>query len=119
MPTSFGGDSLVTVLSPTGLKHISPHTSRKYRPTSHQKLTLPCAVNTAAGIINRYATPIKSMPNVNFTGLDGCRSRSRTQRIENTGVSMMTKAGVSDCRYGAGNFQPNNVVSTSLSAKRL
>ena len=29
MPTSFTGDSFVTVLSPTGLKHISPHTSRK------------------------------------------------------------------------------------------
>src|SRR5688572_22594463 len=56
-PANFAGDSFVTMLNPTGLRHSSPTTSKKYTPTSHRGLTLPSAVSAEAGTSRQNASP--------------------------------------------------------------
>src|SRR5262249_25897637 len=50
---------------------------------------------------------------------DGWRSFSRSQILKNTGVRMITNAGVSDCSHTAGKVYQPICVLTSLSAKRF
>src|SRR6185369_17510304 len=62
---------------------------------------------------------MNSSPSANFNGLEGWRSPIRIQRVENNGVNMITKAGVSDCRYTGENPIPKISLRVSLSANRL
>src|SRR5690349_4392063 len=97
-PTILGGDSFVTIESPTGLRQSSPTICRKYKPTSHHGLTRwPLASKAfAAGTIIRNDIERQNKPNVNFAGLDGLRRPIASQIIAKIGEKMMTKSGSTD-----------------------
>src|SRR2546421_10372086 len=113
------GDSLLIVLRPTGLKHISPSVWMKYTTTSHQGDTRPAPVRLAAMVITPKAIPANIRPNANFAGLDGCRSPIVCQMKAKTGARKITNIAGTDCHQLEGNDQPNTAVRLSRSANSV
>src|SRR5206468_2955694 len=97
-PTMRGGESFVTIDSPTGLKQSSPTICRKYKPISHHGLTrAPVASKArAAGTTRRNENERKKSPIVNFSGLEGLRLPRASQIQAKTGEKRMTNSGSTD-----------------------
>ena len=88
-------------------------------PDTVVRVTLPAPASAAAGIISAVPMPRNARPMVNFTGLDGCRSPDRSQMIEKTGASAMTKTASTDWNQLDGNSQPKTSLRVSRSAKSV
>src|SRR5690242_6828823 len=91
-PRIRAGASLVTTLSPTGLRLNSPTSSIKYAHTSHHGLTRipgPACALAPAGTRSRNAKPANRRPIANLVGLDGSLLPSRIQSQAITGASRM------------------------------
>src|SRR5262245_17049110 len=110
-PTIRIGASLVTTLRPTGLKHISPTTCKKYDVASHNaptRIPWACAI-IPAGTITINARPTKKSPNANFAGLEGLRGPRLNQSQAKTGARIKTRIAGTDWNHDAGNAVPKTV----------
>src|SRR5690606_31132286 len=102
-PSNRAGASLVIVLRPTGLRHISPTVCRKNRPSSQIGPTLlPSAVSLAAGIIQTKDRATNSRPSANFAGLEGWRRPSLIHSQAKSGARVITQAEFTDCHQVEG-----------------
>src|SRR5947209_5361165 len=120
-PTIFGGDSFVTMLSPTGLRQSSPAICRKYKPTSHIGLTRwPCdSKYFAAGTISKNERLRKKRPIVNLAGLDGSRRPIVSQIHAKIGEKMITNNGSTDWNQLDGYVKWKTVRRVARSAKSV
>src|ERR1043166_1898344 len=113
------GDSLLMVLSPTGLKHISPMVCTKYTTTSHHGDTRPAPVRLAAKVITPNARPANNNPKANLAGLDGCRSPIFCQINANIGARIITKMAGTDCHQLDGKVQLKTWFRVRRSANKV